>query len=367
MNILFLSHSFWGGDFRVGSHHLSKNMARRGHRIFYVPVPVTPFHLIRHRLSDYRIKNSGKILEIEEGLFQFIPRLLFPVGHIFWKGDDLSLMALDLRRAAASLKMEAFDIVFLDEPRLYGMLKKITYKKLIYRPTDMKAGVDFDAYFKLEGRISKLSDAVIATSKPVMDSLERLFDIKVPRYVQENGVDLEHFRSGRLPLERIDSFGGKKCIYVGAFDDRFDFDGVEHLVENTPDVIFFFVGPDRTGRIRNISADNCKYLGAVPFDEIPNYLHACDVAIMPFSSNPLNDGRSPMKLYEYLAAGLPVVARRTHELARRNLDRVFLYDHVEQAIEQIGSAAGLTKMSQVPKDMDWTSISDRMLRFCSEI
>jgi glycosyltransferase involved in cell wall biosynthesis len=367
MDILFLSHSFWGSDFRVGSHHLSRNMARTGHRVFYVSMPVTPFHLFRYKLSDYRIKTSGKLTEIEKGLHQFIPRSVFPAGRFFSRGKDISLASLDLRSTASRLGIETFDLVFMDEPRLYGMLSKLNYKKLIYRPTDLKTGIDYRQFFKLENQITRICDGVIATSAPVMESLEKFFDIQIPRYVQENGVDLEHFSMVLDTAEEIASVRGTKCIYVGAFDERFDFDGIEQLVKRAPDINFFFVGPDRSARIRNLGLKNCRYLGVVPFDELPKYLHSCDVAIMPFSSNASNDGRSPMKLYEFLAAGLPVVARRTKELTRRSLEHVFLYDDMEEALGHIKAAAKQKRASHVPEEMDWRSISERMIRFGAEL
>lgn len=366
MNILFLSHSFWGSDFRVGSHHLSKNMARSGHRVLYVSMPVTPFHLLKYKISDYRIKRSGIVSEIEDRLFQYIPRLLFPVGRIFFGEKDISLLAFNLQRISDHLGMKQFDVVLLDEPRLYGMLGGIKFRKIVYRPTDIKTGIDFKSYFNLEDKITKAADGVIATSVPVMESLEKFFTLKSPRYVQENGVDLEHFKSNVESIKEISNLPGRKCIYVGAFDERFDFDAVKVLVKNAPDISFFFIGPGG-GRIKSIDLKNCKYLGAVSFDEIPRYLRACDVAIMPFSSNPSNNGRSPMKLYEYLAAGLPVVARRTQEISRRNLERVFLYDNPEEAIKQVQAASQLKKFSQVPKELDWSVISERMIRFCNEI
>jgi len=73
-------------------------------------------------------------------------------------------------------------------------------------------------------------------------------------------------------------------------------------------------------------AANVHLLGSRPYAELPGYLQHADLGLLPFNNHPGNAARSPMKLYEYAAAGLPVVARRTPELERRNEPFVHFYD-----------------------------------------
>src|SRR5690606_32434335 len=69
-----------------------------------------------------------------------------------------------------------------------------------------------------------------------------------------------------------------------------------------------------------------RWRGALPHARLWDELLRADIAILPMNAHPSNEGRSPMKIYEYLAAGLPVVARGAAELARRGIPGVFLYE-----------------------------------------
>ena len=46
LTIVFASHTFMGGTFVVGSHHLARCLANQGHRVLHLSTPVTPFHLV---------------------------------------------------------------------------------------------------------------------------------------------------------------------------------------------------------------------------------------------------------------------------------------------------------------------------------
>ena len=371
LNILFLSHTYWGSEFRVGSHHLSKNMAEAGHTVFYIPMPVTPFHLIKYRLSDKRIKKSGRLEEIQKNLYQYIPRTLIPAGELTRKsGYDISFATTGrlLRSLMSQKNIDVFDLVFLDHPKLIGILHIVKYKKLIYRPTDILSGIGLRGMSKCEGQALVQADGLITTSKPVFDHLEKKFTINIPHLTLVNGVDLDLFTTQVPPPEDIKKINGKKCIYVGAFDDRFDYDGTVTIIERHPNINFIFIGPFPTIRKNEFCRfSNVHILGTREFSQIPAYLQACDISIMPFSNDPSNEGRSPMKLYEYLAAGLPVISRHTDEISRRNHPRILTYTTLEEAHIQIQKALTFEKTSSVPEGLSWKSITEQALQFSQNL
>jgi glycosyltransferase involved in cell wall biosynthesis len=90
------------------------------------------------------------------------------------------------------------------------------------------------------------------------------------------------------------------------------------LAAARPDVEFVIIGSG-TGVPALVAAAmrNVHLLGPRPYALLPAYLQHARAGLLPLNDHPANAGRSPMKLYEYAAAGIPVLASRTEDLARR--------------------------------------------------
>ena len=96
------------------------------------------------------------------------------------------------------------------------------------------------------------------------------------------------------------------------------------------------------------------------------YLQHADVGLLLLKQIPANAGRSPMKIYEYLAASLPVVSLETDELARRNTPRVFRYRDIDDLNVAFASALSSAKEVYVDETVSWKSITDRVLQFAAQ-
>ena len=133
----------------------------------------------------------------------------------------------------------------------------------------------------------------------------------------ENGVDIDRFAvSGSAPRPDV-------CVYVGAFDARFDWEQTRSWAAGHPQWRFVLAGPGASPS--ESLPDNVDVVGPVPYEDLPGLLSGARVGMLPLSSDPLNRGRSPMKLYEYLAAGLAVVSRETPVLHAAPEDGVYTY------------------------------------------
>jgi glycosyltransferase involved in cell wall biosynthesis len=105
-----------------------------------------------------------------------------------------------------------------------------------------------------------------------------------------------------------------RVIYVGATEYWFDAELVASCARTLPEASFAIVGPV-TRVVEPLSAlDNVFLLGPRPYGDIPAYLQHADVGIIPFRRDRMVDSIHPIKLYEYLASGLPVVATRWMEI-----------------------------------------------------
>lgn len=141
----------------------------------------------------------------------------------------------------------------------------------------------------------------------------RLLVDRVPRrdaLLVENGVDLERFRPEGDVAPDLPA--GRPVIgYHGAVAAWFDFDLLSGLVSLLPEVQFAMVGPVDPG-VEGIlpSSPNLHWLGSRPSDVIDRYVRGFDVGIIPFVVDEMTEAVTPLKMFEYLASGVPVVSTR---------------------------------------------------------
>lgn len=103
--------------------------------------------------------------------------------------------------------------------------------------------------------------------------------------------------------------------YYGAIADWFDSDLVADLAEMRPHWQFLLVGSTYTADTRRLKClPNVKLLGEKPYGEIPEWVAQMDVLIIPFKKTPLTDATNPVKFYEIMAAGKPLVSVPLPEL-----------------------------------------------------
>ncbi len=369
MNILFLSHTYWDSVFRVGSHHLATHLAAAGHRIVYLSTPISPLHYLKFSALKARIRRAGTLLRALPNVYTYIPVTPLPCGLLVYRGCDAAFPSgRALRRICAQLAIERFDLVLVDDPKLLGVLRHIRYDKLVYRPTDIYSQMGLKNWRALESHLLRHCDAVVATSGPVLNFLNETFAQNKPGMVLVNGVDYELFsRPQRRPPEYVGE--RKRCVYVGALDFRFDFDALHALASARPAVDFYIIGSGQIDRPERFSTlPNVHFLGVRAYASVPAYLQHADVGLLLLRPMAANMGRSPMKLYEYLAAGVPVLALQTDELRRRNTARVFCYSKRDDSdsaelLAAFDSALGQRRESYFEPELAWSRLSQNMLSF----
>lgn len=103
---------------------------------------------------------------------------------------------------------------------------------------------------------------------------------------------------------------GPRVGFVGALFEWIDFDLLAATARRLPDYHFVFVGPQRFGMPVQelLSLPNVHHFGSVPFEQVPRWLCGFDVCLIPFKQGIISEAADPLKLYEYLAAGRPVVS-----------------------------------------------------------
>lgn len=170
-------------------------------------------------------------------------------------------------------------------------------------------GYDRALIERCERELMDQCDLVITTSPPLYET-RRQWNARV--HLVGHGVD--HARLSRAvnePLPRpADLRGLPRPIlgFVGVIGEWVDLDLVAGLAGRLPEASVVMIGPEQTSRGPCAGLPNIHWLGNKAHDELPAYLRYFDVGLIPFRDVPLTYYANPIKLYEYLAAGVPVVS-----------------------------------------------------------
>lgn len=188
------------------------------------------------------------------------------------------------------------------------------------------------------------ADIVLASAPPLINKYE---PERPDIVLVENGVEPTRFRDDLAIPEELRTIANPIVGYHGAVARWFDFDLFEAVAGSMPEYDFVIVGPvddDASARVRGFSSlPNVHMVGAVPSDEVPNYVASFDAGIVPFVVDELTRGVSPLKMYEYLAARVPVVATplpvcKAHPVVRTASTPESFASELRAAIEGMSSA-----------------------------
>lgn len=164
-----------------------------------------------------------------------------------------------------------------------------------------------------EAGLLRTADLTVVTATPLLEHVE---GVAKRVAIIRNGADVDHLSA--VPRSVFHDPKQRKIIgYYGAIASWFDTDAVAKLAERLPECLILLVGADSAGAEGKLRQyPNIRFTGEVPYGRLPYYLHAFDVAIVPFKINALTRATNPVKVYEYLAAGKPVVMTRLPESAQ---------------------------------------------------
>ncbi|WP_175384475.1 glycosyltransferase [Bacillus sp. FJAT-27225] len=144
-----------------------------------------------------------------------------------------------------------------------------------------------------------------------------------------NGVDYDHFSqvSTKIPgiMADLKKNGTPIIGYFGALASWFDYELVKKLAEQNPSYKIVLIGVDYDGSLKEsglLMYENIFYPGCIAYSELPSYAQHFDVSIIPFLVNEVTISTSPIKLFEYMAAGMPVVTTALPEC--RKYENIFV-------------------------------------------
>jgi glycosyltransferase involved in cell wall biosynthesis len=361
---------------RLGAHHLATRLAARGWDVLFLSNPLTPLHVLKWRHSDVRLRLSamGRGLAAEpEGLRSLLPLTLLPlvagVGARSpwvlerWPAFTLPNLAGTLRRAG----YDAPDLMVVDTSIAAPLLDLLAPQRSVLRLTDRFGGFasTTPAVLRAMESVARRVDLVVYTAEDLAADAQALRPRRALHLA--NGVDAAHFAAPRPCPAAYAAIPAPRAVYVGLMAEWFDFDLIARAARQRPDVSFVLIGPAEHARQRLPNLPNLHLIGPVPWSELPGYLQHAAVGLIPFDMKNHGDlvrGVNPLKLYEYAAAGVPVVSVAWPEIQKLDAP-VELVDEPDAFLHAIDRM--LT--APTPPDAlrafatrhDWSSVLDRFL------
>ncbi len=364
----------WNSVFQVGSHHLAREFLKLGWQVAFVSNPISPFHILgSHSFKDrFGLYRSGGLHQ--DLLWAYVPGTLLPPQNrplfrsewIYRHWHELTFPSV-----IGKAKEKGFgevDILYFDSPLQSFWKSSIRARHTVYRRVDQHTGfkTTTPTFQKLEEELIREVDLVVCTAKTLADSIEG----KAKRIQHlPNGVPLAHFINQREKPPEYAAIPKPIIVYVGAIEYWFDFALVEKIAKELPQISFVFIGPVKENRIKPLK--NMHFLGPRPYSEIPGYLQFADVGWIPFDVKQYPDlihNVNPLKLYEYMASGLPVVSTRWQEL--ENIQSpAYLSNTPEEFKEHLLLALEEKNPERVRRfaaKLDWSTRAQQLLEFLGE-
>ncbi len=291
-------------NFRIQRpQHLSREIAHIGSNVIYF---TTTF--------QYSLKPGFK-LESSPSKNVVICKLNLNVMNVniynnTLKTNEISflLKSINSVRMAFNLK-HTFSIINL--PFWNDVSKRLVQNSIIYDCMDHHAGFEnnSDLMLKNEEDLLKHADLVITTAKTLSDRISETRDNTIIR----NAAEVKYFSDYKPDCENKPS-NGITVGYYGAVAEWFDLDLIIYVAKNAPDLEIVIIGNVTIDVSDADDIENIKFIGEIPYKNLAEHLYSFDVCIIPFKIIELTICTNPVKVYEYLAAGKPVVSTAMPEI-----------------------------------------------------
>lgn len=353
---------FWGvidWHFRhQRPQQLAQALASSGRRVFYVSV-----NLVDSSEAGFNIEQldeAGRLFQInlyakgapavyyEPAGVDTAEQLRASIGRVLQWADS---------RASVSIIQHAF---------WYETAFALPNTKVVYDCMDHHEGFGnvSDAMLAIENALVTDSDLTITTSS----WLDETVGLRTSRRALiRNAGEYVHFATAPENLH-IDPASRKIIGYYGAIAEWFDVDLIAKLAQRFTEHTILLIGADTVNAASQLKKyQNIIFTGEQPYSELPRYLHAFDVCLLPFKVIPLTLATNPVKVYEYLSAGKPVVSvdlpeiRQFDGLVHAASNHDAFIEAVDVAMSQPSSPEVILQRQSFAKHQTWFHRAEQLI------
>ena len=306
-NIIILSSVDWSTH-RQLHHELTDFLIKRKNRVLFIEntgsrnIQIKDLNRVKNRILNFiKSKKGFKILNQNLTLFTplFIP---FHFNFFIQKINNFYISNTILNWSKYFNFNDPIIINFVPNPITFSLMKNLNPSlKVYYMADDMTSGKSNRV--DIEKKIINNSDYIFYTSK----NLKKKFsDLNKAKFLS-NGVNTIKF----IKNFKKRAYNNKKSFnigYVGAIRDILDEKLILNIAKKFYNDKIFLIGPILFPFKKLKDQKNIILLGEKKHDEILSYLKNFHVGIIPYKVNSFTNSINPLKIYEYVSSGLPVVS-----------------------------------------------------------
>jgi glycosyltransferase involved in cell wall biosynthesis len=317
-DIVCVGFADWDTELWTNQHHLMSRLARENRVLFIESLGLRRPQLAGRDLSRIarRLRRGLAPPRAVDGLHVLSPLVLPFHRSRLVRAVNARLLPALVRRAARRLGISA-PILWAYVPQAEVLIDALEPSLIVYHCVDDIAAhgrIDSASFRAAEQRFAGRADLVLASAPKLAERLRRFSSnvIDAP-----NVADTELFSRALEPGHEdpaMAALAHPRIVFTGAIvATKLDLPLLLALAHARPAWSFALVGPVGPGDPHtDVSAlegaPNLHLLGPRSYSQLPDVLRGADVGLIPYSRNELTDSVFPMKVYEYLAAGLPVIA-----------------------------------------------------------
>lgn len=315
-DIVCIGTADWATELPINQHQLMRRLATRNRVLF-----VESLGLRRPQLASRDLRRIGR--RLARGLrgarpvdcLHVLAPLVLPFhGSAALRSLNRRLLRLQVRRAARRLGMRR-PILWAYAPQAEALLDLLDPELVVYHCVDDVAaqkGVDADSFRAAEDRFARRADLVLASAPALAERMREFSDHVL---YAPNVADTELFATALEagPVDPfVDALPRPRLVFQGAIvATKLDAGLLAELAALRPEWSVVLVGPrgagDPGGDLLVLeAAANIHFAGPRAEADLPPVLRGADAGLIPYAINDLTRSVFPMKVYEYLAAGLPV-------------------------------------------------------------
>jgi len=326
LDIVLLYGPTWDQPAQLSKHHLVRYWSKT-RRVLYVESPFNPVSFITRKDETKRLAyryRHGPIL-VSENLWvhTFFYPLPYRGSRMFFGARWVNTVNqyFILPRLIRVLRILHFNnpVLFVGGAHAQPIIQHIPHRLLTYHCSDDYTLVPSfpKSFHTIEADLIRRCDLVIATAEELRKAK---LSFNRNTHTVTNGVEYDHFAKAQehstTPAPELSVLPKPVIGYIGSVFRWIDQHMVSAAAIKHPEWTFVFIGPVQTDVSILKKHPNIHLLGPRPYSNLPSYLKAFDVATIPFVINELTGKVSPIKFYEYLASGVPVVATYMPDIAQ---------------------------------------------------
>ncbi len=333
-------------DFRIQRpQHLATEFARLGWRVFYLSV----------HFDDLADSTAGRFYirsNPAPGVFEVKLRCRQPHQSIYGGIYDPE------RREELFSAIEEFQtaiqpnspIAFVQYPTWLPFIAALRGATIVQDCLDHLAGFNNVSQLAIdfEHRLTELADITVTTSSYLHNVIKKTRDNEIVR----NAAEVSYF--SKVPNNVSRSEQRPVIGYYGAISDWFDTKIIDFCARRNPGWNFVLIGSTEGADLGElVDLKNVSFLGEKPYSVLTQFLYDFDVCIIPFKLVELIKATNPVKIYEYLCAGKPVVATDMPELKLLPKNMVYLAKDERQFERMVAKALNEKDPSLVAARQNW--------------